>query len=169
MTQKLRMNILLIKRNKIVLNSLFSNNKFKKKNINSDTTFVFDYIYNFVYGLFSHLASDATNHKLEPKQNVIAKLSTSYDEKRNFVQKQKTRFNYFYYFYEKDQTFFCNNIILAFVILFLLFLVLIFLEEHDSFLNLTIVSFLLQITFTLLLFILSHNFANNLLHKNYFL
>lgn len=67
--------------------------------------------------------------------------------------------NYYYQNSYQTSLIYYNNLILAVVVLFILFSILIILEENDSFYNLSALSFLLLVTFNLILIIFAHNLA----------
>ena len=83
----------------------------------------------------------------------------------NFENTDETfnKLNFYYQSSTHQSTIYFNNLILGFIILFILFSVLILLEENDSFYNLSAISFLLLVTFNLLIIIFSHNLAKQFL------
>lgn len=74
--------------------------------------------------------------------------------------------NYYYLSNYQQNIIYLNNLILAIIILFVLFSVLILLEENDSFYNLSAITYLLLITFNLIIIIFAHNLAKQFLVYN---
>lgn len=63
------------------------------------------------------------------------------------------------------QIIYYNNLILAIVIFFIIFSVLILLEDNDPYYNLSTITFLLLLTFNLIILIFSHNLVKQLFHS----
>jgi hypothetical protein len=74
--------------------------------------------------------------------------------------------NYYYLNTYQQNIIYFNNLCLAIIILFVLFSVLILLEDNDSFANLSAITYLLLITFNLIIIIFSHNLAKQFLVYN---
>ena len=85
---------------------------------------------------------------------------------------QEKRISYLNYYYQNNyhqSIIYYNNLILALVVLFILFSVLVLLEEDESYYNLSAISFILLVTFNLILLIFSHNLAKQfLIDPNYY-
>ena len=71
-----------------------------------------------------------------------------------------------YYAEEKlhKQIIYYNNLILAIVIFFIIFSVLILLEDNDPYYNISTITFLLLLTFNLIILFLSHNLSKQFFH-----
>lgn len=90
--------------------------------------------------------------------------------------------NYFHYFYSYQSNYvynqsiiYYNNLILALITLFIIFTIVILLEDNDQYYNLSTVVFLLLVTFNLIVLIFAHNLAKQFLNssnasnRNYYL
>jgi hypothetical protein len=102
---------------------------------------------------------------LENRQNSNSLLVKNYYNQDNLI-------NFLHYYYQNNYTtsiIYYNNLLLAIIILFVLFSILILLEENDSFYNISAISFLLFITFNLVLIIFSHNLTKQfVIQKSYY-
>lgn len=81
------------------------------------------------------------------------------------------KFNYLNYYYLNNyhqSVIYYNNLVLALVILFILFSVLVLLEDDESYYNLSAISFILLITFNLMLLIFAHSLAKQFLSDQNF-
>jgi hypothetical protein len=105
------------------------------------------------------------HNSLENKQNSNSLLVKNYNNQDNLI-------NFLHYYYQNNyntSVIYYNNIILAIVILFVLFSIIVLLEENDSFYNISAISFLLFITFNLVLIVFSHNLTKQfILQKSYY-
>jgi hypothetical protein len=85
---------------------------------------------------------------------------------QNSQEKYIKILNYYYMNNYQQNIIYLNNLILAIIILFVLFSVLILLEENDNFYNLSAISYLLLVTFNLIIIIFSHNLTKQFLVYN---
>jgi hypothetical protein len=104
-------------------------------------------------------------NSLENKQNSNSLLVKNFYNQDNLI-------NFLHYYYQNNYNtsiIYYNNLLLAIIVLFVLFSILILLEENDSFYNISAISFLLFITFNLVVIIFSHNLTKQfVIQKNYF-
>jgi hypothetical protein len=92
-------------------------------------------------------------HKLVNKADFVHLKATTNQEKYiNYL-------NYYYQINYQQNIIYYNYLILALIVLFVLFSVLVLLEETDTYYTLSAITFLLLITFNLIIIIFSHNFA----------
>lgn len=88
------------------------------------------------------------------KTNLNANSFQKYNQ-----EKYISYLNYYYHINYQQNLIYYNYLILALIILFVLFSVLVLLEENDAYYTLSAITFLLLITFNLIIIIFSHNFA----------
>lgn len=112
-----------------------------------------------------------------PHRNYLRNKRFQYLYSSNSVEpdlavEQENKINYLNYYFLNNyhhSIVYYNNLILALVILFILFSVLVLLEEDESYYNLSAISFILLITFNLMLLIFSHNLAKQfLIDQNFY-
>ena len=117
----------------------------------------------------------STSH--QPRRNYLRNRRFQYLYNSNSVEsdsslEQENKINYLNYYFLNNyhhSIVYYNNLILALVVLFILFSVLVLLEEDESYYNLSAISFILLITFNLMLLIFSHNLAKQfLIDQNFY-
>jgi hypothetical protein len=103
----------------------------------------------------------STYHKLNPNHSPKLSFNLNQEKYINFL-------NYYYQINYHQNIIYYNNLLLALIILFVLFSLLVLLEENDTFYNLSAITFLLLITFNLIILIFSHNLTKQfLIHKHF--
>lgn len=113
----------------------------------------------------------ANNNNIEISIDLTAFRTTLNANKLNLNLNQEKYIHYLNYYYQinyHQNVIYYNNLLLALIILFVLFSLLILLEENETFYNLSAITFLLLITFNLIILIFSHNLTKQfLIHKTY--
>ena len=130
---------------------------------------------NFVFSSGSSLLGAATTTTTPTttgsKNTDNNKIEISIDLTLNLKLNQEKYIHYLNYYYQinyHQNIIYYNNLLLALIILFVLFSLLILLEENETFYNLSAITFLLLITFNLIILIFSHNLTKQfLIHKSY--
>ena len=101
--------------------------------------------------------------------STYQKLNSNSNFNFNLNQEKYINFlNYYYQINYHQNIIYYNNLLLALIILFVLFSLLLLLEENETFYNLSAITFLLLITFNLIILIFSHNLTKQfLIHKHF--
>ena len=129
--------------------------KFTSLNVNTNNKHLYSNSKSGLYKVFS------ANNKQYQSTSISVHNGPSTNQERYL-----SYLNYYYLNTYQQNIIYLNNLILAIIILFVLFSVLILLEENDSFYNLSAITYLLLITFNLIIIIFSHNLAKQLLVYN---
>lgn len=156
---KVSSNYLLIKQEKNTFAS-----KIRKKFIK--------FLLNFNLSHSNQLKATASDSILSLSFNFHKKQQTIYSSKENLNFNQEKYLSYLNQFHQasnQHNIIYFNNLILGLIVLLVLFSVLILLEENDSFYNISAISFLLQVTFNLIIIIFSHNLAKQFLNSKSYL
>ncbi len=95
------------------------------------------------------------------KFQILNSNFVEYDKSLN-PEKNINYLNYYYLNNYHQSVIYYNNLVLALVFLFVLFSILVLLEEDETYYNLSAISFILLITFNLMLLIVAHNLAKQL-------
>jgi hypothetical protein len=106
---------------------------------------------------------ESSVHSLQAKSKINTSNVLRQDLFYGRTQSLDGLVDYYYQNNYHQSIIYYNNLILALIILFILFSVLILIEEDDSFYNISAISFILLVTFNLVIIIFSHNFAKHFL------
>jgi hypothetical protein len=115
----------------------------------------------------TYFETNSKNIALTIDLATLRKLNDNHNPRVN-QEKYLNFLNFYYQINYHQNIVYYNNLLLALIILFVLFSLLILLEENETFYNLSAITFLLLITFNLIILIFSHNLAKQfLVHKHF--
>ncbi len=121
--------------------------------------------YKFTVSAISFAQTETKFRSFHLKNRKFKILNSNHVEyEKEQVQEKKINYINDYYLNNYHQSvIYYNNLILALIILFVLFSILVLLEEDETYYNLSAISFILLITFNLMLLIVAHNLTKQLL------
>ena len=122
-------------------------------------------------GKTTHTTTNTNNIEISIDLTAFRAATLNANNKLHLSLNQEKYVHYLNYYYQinyHQNIIYYNNLLLALIILFVLFSLLILLEENETFYNLSAITFLLLVTFNLIILIFSHNLTKQfLVHKSY--